>query len=124
VKVDGIEPAVLQKVQEQTRRTRVEQPAGERADPAVKRRRQTVGQQQYRLEDQSYLEKLQREVDRLNKTADLYNIGLRFSIHKETERMMVQVYDREGQRGYPGDTAGEGAEPGGPDSTDDRPVAG
>ena len=95
MKVDGIEPAVLQKVQEQTRRTRVEQPAGERADPAVKRRRQTVGQQQYRLEDQSYLEKRQREVDRLNKTADLYNIGLRFSIHEETARMMVQVYDRE-----------------------------
>jgi len=33
-------------------------------------------------------------VDRLNDTARIYNIGLRFSIHQETERLVVQVYDR------------------------------
>ena len=30
-----------------------------------------------------------------NETAHLYNIGLRFSIHEETSRVVVQVYNRE-----------------------------
>ncbi|NLA27611.1 MAG: flagellar protein FlaG, partial [Firmicutes bacterium] len=94
MKVDGIEPAALQRVQDQTRQKRVEQPVEERADLATKRRQQTVGQQHFRLEDRSHLERLQYEVERLNETSELYNIGLRFSIHEETERVVVQVYNR------------------------------
>lgn len=94
VKVDGIEPAVLQRVQEQTYRKRVEQPSEERGDMAVRSRRQTVKEQQYRPEERDYLDKLHEEVARLNETSDLYNIGLRFSIHEETARVVVQVYDR------------------------------
>lgn len=94
MKVDGIEPAALQRVQDQTRQKRVEQPSEERADLTARRRQQTIGQQQYRPEDWSHLERLQNEVDRLNETSDLYIIGLRFSIHEETERIVVQVYNR------------------------------
>ncbi len=94
MKVDGVEPAVLQRIQEQARQKRVEHSSGAPEGPAVKRRRQTLGQQVYQPEDYSYLERLQEEVDRLNDTAKIYNIGLRFSIHQETERLVVQVYDR------------------------------
>lgn len=93
MKVDGIEPAVLQRVQEQTHRKRVEQPSNENADMAARPRYKAVGKQQY-LEERDYLDKLHEEVARLNETADLYNIGLRFSIHEETARVVVQVYDR------------------------------
>ncbi|HHX88068.1 MAG TPA: flagellar protein FlaG [Firmicutes bacterium] len=94
MKVDGVEPAVLQRIQEQARQKRVERFSGAPEGPAVKRSRQTLGQQKYQPEDYSYLERLQKEVDRLNDTARIYNIGLRFSIHQETERLVVQVYDR------------------------------
>lgn len=94
MKVDGIEPAALQRVQDQTRQKRVEQPREERADLATRRRQQTVGQQHYRPEDRSHLEQLENEVERLNETADLFNIGLHFRIHEETNRLVVQVYDR------------------------------
>jgi flagellar protein FlaG len=95
VKVDGIEPPVLQRVQDQTRQKRVEQPQGERADLATRRRQQAAGQQQPGLEGRSNLEIIEDEVKRLNETAYLYNIGLRFSIHEETSRVVVQVYNRE-----------------------------
>jgi len=95
VKVDGIEPPVLQRVQDQTRQKRVEQPQGERADLATRRRQQAAGQQQPGLEGRSNLEIIEDEVKRLNETAHLYNIGLRFSIHEETSRVVVQVYNRE-----------------------------
>jgi flagellar protein FlaG len=95
VKVDGIEPPVLQRVQDQTRQKRVEQPQGERADLATRRRQQAAGQQQPGLEGRSNLEIIEDEVKRFNETAYLYNIGLRFSIHEETSRVVVQVYNRE-----------------------------
>ncbi|HHW73826.1 MAG TPA: flagellar protein FlaG [Firmicutes bacterium] len=95
MKVDGIEPPVLQRVQDQTRQKRVEQPQGERADLATRRRQQAAGQQQPGLEGRSNLEIIEDEVKRLNETAYLYNIGLRFSIHEETSRVVVQVYNRE-----------------------------
>lgn len=94
MKVDGIEPPVLQRVQDQTRQKRVEQPQGERADLTARRRQQTVGQQPG-PEARSNLERIEDEVKRLNETAYLYNIGLRFSIYEETNRVVVQVYNRE-----------------------------
>ncbi len=94
MKVDGIEPAVLQRVQEQTHRKRVEQPMEGHADMAARSRHQAAKGQQYRPEERDYLDKLHEEVARLNETSDLYNIGLRFSIHEETARVVVQVYDR------------------------------
>ncbi|NMA91972.1 MAG: flagellar protein FlaG [Firmicutes bacterium] len=94
MKVDGVEPAVLQRVQDQARQKRVEHSLGAPQDPAVKRRRQTLGKQMHQPEDYSYAEQLKDEVDRLNDTARIYNIGLRFKIHEGTDRVMVQVYDR------------------------------
>lgn len=92
--MDGIEPVILQRVQEQALPKRVEHSVGSTHDRAVKRRRQTLGQQNRPAVDSMTSERLSEEVERLNDTADIYNVGVRFRVHKETERIMVQVYDR------------------------------
>jgi len=94
VKVDGVEPVVLQGVQDQTRQKRVEHFSGAPEETAVKHRRQSPGQQKQMPSNLSHSERLQDEVERLNDTAKIYNIGVRFKVHEDTERMIVQVYDR------------------------------
>ena len=38
-------------------------------------------------------EELIKVVDKLNKTTEIYNKGLRFKVHDETDRLIVQVVD-------------------------------
>lgn len=40
-------------------------------------------------------EELIKVVDKLNKTSDLYNQGLRFKVHEGTERLMVQIVNED-----------------------------
>lgn len=93
MKVDGIEPAALQRVQDQTRQKRIEQPVEERADLTA-RRQQGAGQRRNQTDDRRRLDRLHQEIERLNETSTLYDIGLRFRVHEATERIVVQVYNR------------------------------
>ncbi|HBS58190.1 MAG: flagellar protein FlaG [Bacillota bacterium] len=38
---------------------------------------------------------LDKAVNKLNKTADIYNHEIKFTIHEETHRIMVQVIDKQ-----------------------------
>ena len=42
-------------------------------------------------------EKLNSELDRINKVVDLYNEELRFTLHKTSGRMMVEIVNRDTQ---------------------------
>jgi flagellar protein FlaG len=38
-------------------------------------------------------QEMEKTVQQLNQTAETFNIGLRFKLHEETDRVMVQVVD-------------------------------
>ncbi|NLC52328.1 MAG: flagellar protein FlaG [Firmicutes bacterium] len=94
MRVDGVDPLVMNKIQDRAQQKQVEETRQPATDTRVRQREQALGREHYNEETKSHQERLEEEVARLNETAELFNIGLRFSIHKESERIMVQVYDR------------------------------
>jgi flagellar protein FlaG len=94
MKVDGVDPLVMNRIHEQVRHKQVEESRETQTDERVRQRQQALGRPHNLPEDENHQERLQREVERLNDAARLFNIQLRFQIHKESGRMMVQVYDQ------------------------------
>jgi flagellar protein FlaG len=94
VKVDGIDPLQLNKIHEQTQKAVVQE--SHRQDPRQKQQDKVLGREQRVVEwERSYMEDLQDAVEKVNITADTFNISLRFRIHEESERIMVQVVNLE-----------------------------
>jgi flagellar protein FlaG len=94
VKVDGIDPLQLNKIHEQTQKAVVQE--SHRQDPRQKQQDKVLGREQRVVEwERSYMEDLQDAVEKVNITADTFNISLRFRIHEESERIMVQVINLE-----------------------------
>jgi len=93
VKIDGVDPVQLGKIQEQTQKAVVQE--SHRQDPRQKQQDRVLGREQRVLEwERTHMEELEDAVGKLNATAQTFNIGLRFLIHEESERIMVQVIDR------------------------------
>lgn len=94
MKVDGIDPLQLNKIHEQTQKAVVQE--SHRQDPRQKQQDKVLGREQRVVEwERSYMEDLQDAVEKVNITADTFNISLRFRIHEESERIMVQVINLE-----------------------------
>ncbi|NLL57927.1 MAG: flagellar protein FlaG [Firmicutes bacterium] len=94
MKVDGIDPLQLNKIHEQTQKAVVQE--SHRQDPRQKQQDKVLGREQRVVEwERSYMEDLQDAVEKVNITADTFNISLRFRIHEESERIMVQVVNLE-----------------------------
>jgi flagellar protein FlaG len=92
VRVDGIDPVQLDKVYDKTQKPIIQEI--QRQDPTLKQQNKVLGKEQRILEwEESHMEELQEGVERLNSTANVFNTGLRFLIHEETNRIMVQVVD-------------------------------
>ena len=97
MKVDGIDPAHLQKVHDFTQKTAVQE--NERQDPRQKQQERVLGREQPVVaEDRSKIEELNEAIKKMNRTTEAFNVSLRFRVHKETERIMVQVIDRESEK--------------------------
>ena len=94
MKVDGIDPLQLNKIHEQTQKAVGQE--SHRQDPRQKQQDKVLCREQ-RVEEweRSYMEDLQDAVEKVNITADTFNISLRFRIHEESERIMVQVVNLE-----------------------------
>ena len=95
MRVDGVDPLVMNRIHEQAQQRQVEETRSPATDTRVRQRDQALGREHHTEETKSFPERLQEEIERLNDTAGIFNISLRFRIHEESERMMVQVYDRE-----------------------------
>jgi len=94
VKIDGIDPLQLNKIHEQTQKSVVQE--SQRQDPGQKGKEKVLGKEQKVVEwERSYLEDLEEAVEKVNITAETFNISLRFRIHEESERIMVQVINLE-----------------------------
>ena len=94
MKVDGIDPLQLNKIHEQTQKAVVQE--SHRQDPRQKQQDNVLGREQRVVEwERSYMDDLQDAVEKVNITADTFNISLRFRIHEESERIMVQVVNLE-----------------------------
>ncbi len=96
VKVDGVEPVQLHKVHDFTQKTVVQE--SQRQDPQQKQQERILGHEQPVGEwERSKLEEMHEALQKMNRTAEAFNINLRFRIHEGTERIMVQVINRESQ---------------------------
>lgn len=94
MKIDGIDPLQLNKIHEQTQKSVVQE--SHKQDPRQKGQEKVLGKEQKVGEwERSYLEDLEDAVKKVNITAETFNISLRFRIHEESERIMVQVINLE-----------------------------
>jgi flagellar protein FlaG len=90
MKIDGIDPIQLNKIHDQTQKAVVQE--SHRQDPKQKQQDKVMGREQKVLEwERTHMEDLQEAVEKVNITAETFNVSLRFRIHEESERVMVQV---------------------------------
>ncbi len=97
MKVDGVDPIQLNKVTEFTQKAVVQE--GQRQDPKREQQERVLGREQQVVEwDGSNIEELDGAIQQMNQAAEALNVELRFSIHEGTERIMVQVVDKQSQK--------------------------
>ena len=96
MKIDGIDPLQSNKIKEPVQKSQVEDSQKAPHDPGLKERSRVLGKERQMLEDDvSYQGKLQQALEKTNSTAKVLNMHLRFRLHEESERYMVQVVDIE-----------------------------
>ncbi len=96
MKVDGVDPVQLNKVTEFTQKAAVQE--SQRQDPKRSQQERVLGREQPVGEwDGSNIEELDKGIQQMNKAAEAFNVELRFSIHEGTDRVMVQVVNKQSQ---------------------------
>jgi len=95
MKIDGIDPLILSRIKDQVSKTPLQET--ERADAQQTRVQQQKHQgrsQQSAIEiDKNLLQEVEEAVRKLNNTAEAMNLDLRFTVHEDSDRWMVQVVD-------------------------------
>lgn len=90
MKIDGIDPVHLNKIHDLTQKPVVQE--SQRQDPKQSQQQKVLNREQKVLEwDRTHMEDLQEALEKINTTAQAFNTGLRFRIHEESERVMVEV---------------------------------
>ena len=96
MKVDGVDPIQLNKVTEFTQKTLVQE--SQRQDPKREQQERVLGREQQVVKwDGSNTEALDEAIKQMNKAAEAFNVELKFSVHEGTDRVMVQVVNKESQ---------------------------
>ena len=93
MKVDGIDPLVLNRVKEQTSRSAVQEAGRASAEEARLKTPEQRAQEEVRFQTEGLLAEIEEAVMKLNDTAEAMQISLRFLMHRDSERWMVQVVD-------------------------------
>ncbi len=94
MRVDGIDPLILNRVKDQASKPQLQE--SERSDAQqnrVQQQRQNRAQQPAVETDKNLLQEVEQAVRKLNDTAEAMHLDLRFVIHDDSERWMVQVVD-------------------------------
>ncbi len=94
MKIDGTDPLILNKMQDQVRRQEVQR-LGD-IDPANKildKKKNTVLKNAPRSY-KPHVEELEQAVRQANETVELFNLGIRFKLHDSSERFIVQIVNR------------------------------
>jgi flagellar protein FlaG len=94
MKIDGIDPLVLNRMREQQEsRPAVREPGRIEPDSRIKQREKVLGEKPAPLVEETMLEQLEEGIQKLNDTSEAFNLSLRFMLHQDSERWMVQVVD-------------------------------
>ena len=94
LKIDGIDPLQANKIKEPVERTQVDNTQKVANDPGLKERGRTLGREQkITREDISHQEKMEKAIDKANSTTESLNMSLRFRLHEDSDRYMVEVVD-------------------------------
>lgn len=91
MRVEGVDPLILNQVQSQTSTQHVQTTKGIRVNTE---RKENQGQQE--AGRYSY-DKVARSVEQVNKAVEAFNIQLRFELNVENEELYVYVIDSEGK---------------------------
>ena len=100
MKIDGIDPLLLNRIQEQAERNQVEQSEQSGTENRVTRegRRSGMPQRESPLQGRELNpEEMEEMVEQLNETVRAFDQSLRFELHEETDRWMIEVWDRENE---------------------------
>lgn len=95
MKIDGIDPLLMNKIKEQLNLKEVQQAERPAADTRVTREGRSGQEREKKLSDTDYEKKVREAIDKLNKNAKDEGQPLRFSAHKEENIWYVEVYDIE-----------------------------
>jgi flagellar protein FlaG len=96
VKVDGIDHAQLNKLYDYAQKTVQE---GQKHDPKQKQQQRVLNKdQQVSIWDKSNIEDLEESIEKLNSTAEAFNVSLKFSVDDRTDRIVVKVIERKTER--------------------------
>ncbi|OIQ60538.1 flagellar protein FlaG [Neomoorella thermoacetica] len=85
MRVEGVDPLVLNQVQNQTAGFQVQESKGIKIN--------TERKQQQEERQQPGEKQLEKSVEQLNKAADAFNIELRFKVDRENNELYVYVVD-------------------------------
>lgn len=91
MKIDGVDPLQMNKIYEQTQKPVVQE--SHRQDPKQKQQDRVLNKEERILEWEQGggKEDLLEAIEVVNATMDAFHTSLRFRIHEESRRMMVQV---------------------------------
>ena len=95
MKVDGIDPSILSRVKDQATKAPPQETDRSAARKAmIHQQRQENRANQPAVEtEKGLMQEVEEAVRKLNDTAEAMHLSLRFLMHKESERWMVQVVD-------------------------------
>ncbi len=93
MKIDGIDPLVLNRIREQTDRFEVQKTEYSITDNMVKRRHGSQERRETNVPDARYAQKLDQALQKLNDTAGERELPLRFMVEKDTRPWMVNIVD-------------------------------
>ena len=94
MRVDGTDHLIMDKIQQQTGRTKVNTMEDTSADNEVKKRQETIRGKALSGENTlDQAEELEEAVKQANDASDAVDLNLRFQIHEKSERIMVEVVD-------------------------------
>ncbi|GEM_PF-1616715 len=98
MKIDGIDPLLLNKIKEQQALKEVQPAEKSAAETRVTREGRSGQERDKTLSGNAYEQKVRETIDRLNRDAKNEGQPLRFSVHKESKLWHIEVYDIENNK--------------------------
>ncbi len=93
MKVDGIDPLVLNRIKDQASKAPLQETERSEAQQERVQQNQNRTRQPAVEPEQNMLQEVEEAVRKLNDTAEAMHLNLRFLMHEESDRWMVQVVD-------------------------------
>lgn len=94
MKIDGTNPLTLNKISEQVRQSEVHRLGETTTDNKVTNKQRTHENRQLSSSGNFHTDELELALSQANETVDALNIGIRFRLHEQSDRFMVQIVNK------------------------------